>query len=911
MKKALLTVLAVFTIFAMTLVGCDTSADGDEITIKFDLNDGPGTTPGSIKITKETALKASEIPTLAGGEKDGFNWVFNGWYTATTDGTKVDINYKFTDGTTITVYAQWTKTPVGGAKIKAGKLGEYTAFGGAADNQKGWDNIVWDKLKTAKYIVIEAQAEENKWGLGGLDFVIQGDGILDADGKDKWIQYDMWGSWLSNEDTGLDQSKLYYIVIQLDKLDDWADFIEGTRGKIILAHFSNPIEDDYGLKATYLVLDDINLPDDAEPAEIKYGFVITDIEFDFALENVMGTGTGGGGDLDLEGAEEVSLANANQVVYSFTLPAGATWEDYKGIAASYMFEDDAMFDVSNSGRAIRIYGPYELAFFQFNETTAGNKYAYASLAGNENNNAYILDGNPNGGWKPLRESLEGIFGECPAGGEWFTIDYKIDGSRKDGAYAHMPADDATGPFYFGLGLPGADDANVFYMRDVTLLGYIEADNVIGKPLYISKDGYNYPAFSAYGTAADNGVDQISREMVDGTQPTPVAWIDWTGIEQVSLANANQVVYNFVLPEGATWEDYKGITAEYMLEDDAMFEVENSGRAIRIYGPYELDFFQFNETDAGNKYAYASMDGSANNNAYILDGNPNGGWKSLNEALTGIFGECPAGGEWFTIDYKIDGSRKDGAYAHMPADDATGPFYFGLGLPGQGDANVFYMKNVTLVGYDEADNVIGKPLYISKDSYDYPAFSAYGTAADNGVDQISRKMMDFSAPTVVPAPTGPAPDEPLVLEGDEISFATYGGLGAFNADAGPGPFLYSTTYAYDAFVYFKTPEDAADYDTMTVEFTLEIKDDSGSPAKLNIKGNIPADAGGSWNGATFSAATSGMTGVNDNGYVDITEDGDYTFTVNMSAVGTGWGIQQNSRTSGSCNYELTFTKITFE
>ena len=237
----------------------------------------------------------------------------------------------------------------------------------------------------------------------------------------------------------------------------------------------------------------------------------------------------------------------------------------------------------------------------------------------------------------------------------------------------------------------------------------------------------------------------------GPSPQPTGLI-----EKVTLSNACQVVYRFDIPSGKTWSDYEGVAASYMLETDDEFSVENSGRTMRLYGNYAMDFFQFNTTSEGNKYAYASLDGSTNNNEYILDDTGNGGWKSLSDALIGELGECPAGGEWFTINYKTDGTRANvKPHKHLPDAADTGPFIFGLGLPGQGSTNTIFINNVILKGKTAGTNdLLGQPLFISKDGYDYPAFSAYGTDGKNGENNLSRTVTQGTYPPSFPAVAPP-------------------------------------------------------------------------------------------------------------------------------------------------------------
>jgi len=238
-------------------------------------------------------------------------------------------------------------------------------------------------------------------------------------------------------------------------------------------------------------------------------------------------------------------------------------------------------------------------------------------------------------------------------------------------------------------------------------------------------------------------------------------VKWTAesVEEVTLSNASQVVYRFVLPEGKKWSDYDGLSADYLVPWDGTgdnpFEVSNSGRTQRIYGNYDLDFFLFNTTTKGTAYAYASLDGNANNNEYILDDTGNGGWKSLADALAAELGDCPAENTWFTINYKTDGSRANvKPHKHLPDANAT-TVIFGLGLPGQGEKNTIQMKNVFLKNKDGATGVVGSPLFISKDGVDYPAYSAYGTDGGSGEDNLSRKPLNGAK--YEPAVAAPVPD----------------------------------------------------------------------------------------------------------------------------------------------------------
>jgi hypothetical protein len=680
MKKGFFAILTALTVLALALMGCPTDGGdggggggGDtNVTITFDINNGPGTAPSPATIVKGRALSAKFPVAPAGGIQNGKIWTFTGWNLAATGtGTAVTAAAPTFSAST-TVYARWDNSQ---NAPTAGKVAVVYNFNWPTGTTPTAHTVEVDKSTAigTLYTPTAAQTPAN--------------GTLEG--------------WYTTS---------------------------ATTGTAVTS-------------ATNV--------GDPNPAI-----------FNLYAKWTISSGPGPGpGDELLLGSERVSLGNASQVVYQFVLPEGKTYGDYLKVTASYLIDDEAIFEGENSGRAIRLYGNYALDFFQFNETTAGNKYAYASLDGSTNNNEYILAGE-GGGWMTLSDALIALLpsGECPEVNTWFDIDYTLDGSKANvKPHKHLPRDNFAGPFIFGLGLPNnagaaTDTPNTFYIKDVTLVGKSGTANVVATPLYIEKDGYSYPAFSAYGTADGNGVDLLKRELVDGSAPTPVAWAEnpLKGSEKVSLGNASQVVYRFVLPSGKTYADYAKLTADYLIDDEAIFEGENSGRAIRLYGNYGLDFFQFNTTTAGNKYAYASLDGSTNNNEYILAGE-GGGWMTLSDALIALLpsGECPEVNTWFSIDYTLDGSKANvKPHKHLPADTDTGPFIFGLGLPNNAGAaadtpNTFYIRNVRLVGNDGTADVVATPLIITQDGYDYPAFSAYGTADGNGVDLLKRELADGS------------------------------------------------------------------------------------------------------------------------------------------------------------------------
>jgi len=84
-------------------------------TVVFNANGGSGA-PASV--TTDTDGKLASLPTTV-PTRSGYT--FNGWYTASIGGTKIEAGQTFTANTT--VYAQWTQTSGGGGSLETVSLG--------------------------------------------------------------------------------------------------------------------------------------------------------------------------------------------------------------------------------------------------------------------------------------------------------------------------------------------------------------------------------------------------------------------------------------------------------------------------------------------------------------------------------------------------------------------------------------------------------------------------------------------------------------------------------------------------------------------------------------------------------------------------------------------------------------------
>jgi hypothetical protein len=76
----------------------------------------------------------------------------------------------------------------------------------------------------------------------------------------------------------------------------------------------------------------------------------------------------------------------------------------------------------------------------------------------------------------------------------------------------------------------------------------------------------------------------------------------------------------------------------------------------------------------------------------------------NVAISNILGSEYTSGTWKTLTYSI--TSPDGAANMVPAADAAGPFYLGIGFAvnqsnAAGEAVTYYVKDVALVGTDDS------------------------------------------------------------------------------------------------------------------------------------------------------------------------------------------------------------------
>jgi len=747
MKKGLYVILAVLTVFAMVMVSCggDETEKTNTYTVTYN---GNGNTGGTAPAKAEVKIGEKVIIPDAGTlVKTGST--FEGWNTkADGTGTTYQKDEEFTPTKNTTLYAKWSggegPGPIDLYPLPAGavELGDFTWVNN--DNQKGWKSNGMDNeetgvsatdITTAEYLVLDLSAAPT----GGLQFVWQGDA---AGSSWPWNQTDVLGNDGSpdaEKGTAItEKDGVTVLTIELSKAaKDYDLFKKNSVVKILIAYYAGGI-DGLGLERAYLT-----------------------------------------GSLDTARAEKVSLPNSAYAIYSFTLPAGKTFADYKSLSASYMFEaEDLAAAQSRNGRIMGPYGPKDFSFRYGTGDADGHNLAvaaYGSGTGDDNKNGpYILDGGRLGNAGKAGGLVEelGKIGITPEGGKWFTLGedyYRIDGTNKNGDFpaTRLEALMASGgTLYFGVGLPssGANDpGNKYYIRDVKLIGYNDADTVTATPLWFEKDGGLFPAFSCYPTTdGSNGYLDTDREKLNST--ITIITDPLARAEKVSLANSAYAIYRFELPAGKTFADYKSLSASYMFEaEDLAAAQSRNGRIMGPYGPSDFSIRYGTGDAAGYNLAvasYGSGTGLDNKNGpYILDGGRLGNAGKAGGLLEELakINITPVGGEWFTLGedyYRIDGTNKNGDLSKERLDalmDSGGVLYFGVGLPSSGandPGNKHYIRDVKLIGYSAADTVTATPLWFERDGKSFPAFSCYPTTdGSNGYLETGREKLNSTISTI--------------------------------------------------------------------------------------------------------------------------------------------------------------------
>jgi len=163
-----------------------------------------------------------------------------------------------------------------------GNLGDFTQIN--SDEQKGWNvgsNPSWDTVNDADYIVLKA-VSNNRWGIGGVQFAVQGNG-------QSWAQDDL-KEWTDDAAYYSDADQSFYFVIDLSAITGWADFISGSNDGWAQIFIGGIDQFDAVLGAWIIDKSDLDL--DIKPVgaigwadtdDFTYGYIVREDNWTFSL----------------------------------------------------------------------------------------------------------------------------------------------------------------------------------------------------------------------------------------------------------------------------------------------------------------------------------------------------------------------------------------------------------------------------------------------------------------------------------------------------------------------------------------------------------------------------------------------------------------------------------------------------
>jgi hypothetical protein len=284
---------------------------------------------------------------------------------------------------------------------------------------------------------------------------------------------------------------------------------------------------------------------------------------------------------------------------------------------------------------------------------------------------------------------------------------------------------------------------------------IPADKIPADPTKILS------SFIGWFEDAEGGavLNLATKEFAEGTHTIYAQWNYVPVVEKVTLKNSWFVVYRFELPEGGAWENYSTIKAQYQLDQTTI--TSGVPRAIRLLGNYKESHFSFYDgladtAGAGKNWAMLNYN-TIGNNAFIMN-QLGSSWDAGFNAELSKIGVTAVADEWFTLTYPTNGTGANATFDmnNIPDGEDEGPFYFGIGLPGQDNTNTFLVQDVRLVGITRPDgvkydDVIGTPcIFKDPDNVEYAPFVGYGSPNGNdGYAEAKREILSGMTAAEVP------------------------------------------------------------------------------------------------------------------------------------------------------------------
>jgi len=607
MKRIIFGFIAVLTVFAM--ISCDNGSTPkkETFTVTFNSNGGSNVAPIT-GVKKDAKISKPADPTQSG-------YTFIGWVKPT--GAPWDFAVD-TVTANITLKAVWVQ-----GEIDLEDLFLMPAYTTSSDdaNQKVWptngvsgavSTLTYDILKSAKYLVIETKGlsgknddgSPNYTGIGGFKVSLNGDGN-GWDYKETNITNDWLEFFYTANDTVI-------FVIELSKLTGYSAIITDTATQVKLGIGYWPFNM-LGFQSAYLLLNDVTYD---KPA---FGVVNLASNAGFAyIKDYPPINWGTPGPATGSIVEEISLANAWFAVYEFTLPTGKTWADYRGtITADYKITQATI--TGGTPRAVRVMGnflPVEVANPTLGKYTTGsgdtavtsNIATVGNWPGGSSNDWIISQIGSSWDAGKIPDVLADWIvpkGTDIAADTWFTVQYPLMQGKQNGTWnstgVRKPGAGDTGPFYFAVGIPGAGTANTFQVTNVTLKGKAVADDVVGAPLYYTKDNVDYRALSGQLSSPDaNGIctnvngGNPGWRIVSGTPAKKAI----TAIETVTIkfnSGGGSTVADMVINKGSVLTDaqLKPGTTRPGYRLDGWFTAETGGTAVpgmKIFTDAETTYY---------------------------------------------------------------------------------------------------------------------------------------------------------------------------------------------------------------------------------------------------------------------------------------------------------------------------------
>jgi uncharacterized repeat protein (TIGR02543 family) len=204
---------------------------------------------------------------------------------------------------------------------------------------------------------------------------------------------------------------------------------------------------------------------------------------------------------------------------------------------------------------------------------------------------------------------------------------------------------------------------------------------------------------------DGETQYTAETTVSGDVTLTAKWTKDEGVERITARNAGNPVFKFTVPQGDQFGNYTKITVKFLLNDE---NESTADPVIRLYGSYAVGDF----TEQNDRY-WKGPPGS-----YLMFNNNMQKPSPLPKY------------EWFTVEIPFNLAKfNEGDFNSVfPKDDATGDFYFALGLSlGGGTASAThvtsYMTEVTLSNDDGSKKIVSpgggfaKPAMIGNDTSD--------------------------------------------------------------------------------------------------------------------------------------------------------------------------------------------------